>query len=275
MAFQGTLSELPLPDIIQLVSVSGKTGAFTLNRNSESGRIYLRDGQIEHAVAGHLVGEEAVYELATWNEGEFLFEPGPSGTQKTVHKSNTNLLMEAARRMDEWKILSKRIRSTRQVPVPVQGDFNTSVSFTADEWRLLSVVDGRRSIEELAVALGRSPFETAKLLFGLVTSNIVLLRDDFVRPHRPRLYSLSVEDLAMLCDQIHDLAKRRAESLGEDPRFERDAELCRAELSSGRVLDGLEDLIRRHEQTLLAVVGEEARQSFVEDAAVVLGGPHA
>ena len=46
MAFQGSLAELPLPDIIQLVSVSGKTGRFDLSHESETGHIYLRDGQI-------------------------------------------------------------------------------------------------------------------------------------------------------------------------------------------------------------------------------------
>jgi len=272
VAFQGSLNELPLPDIIQLVAVSGKTGAFTLTRGAERGQIYLNEGQIVHALVGHLAGEEAVYELATWGEGDFSFEQNSGPEEQTISKSNTNLLMEAARRMDEWKILAKRIRSTRQVPVPVEGDFNTSVSFTAEEWRVVSLVDGRRTIEELAVALDKSPFETSKTLFGLVTSNIVRLRDDFVRPHRPRLYSLTVEELAMLCDQVHDLAKQRAGNLADDDQFERDAELCRAELSSGRVLDGLEDLVRRHEQTLTAIAGDNARKAFVEEVAVVLGG---
>ena len=76
MAFQGSLKELPLPDIIQLVSVSGKTGVFTLKRNGDSsGEIYLRSGQIVHAHVGDLTGEEAVYELAIWPEGEFVFTP--------------------------------------------------------------------------------------------------------------------------------------------------------------------------------------------------------
>ena len=76
MAFQGSLKELPLPDIIQLVSVSGKTGVFTLKNGTESGFIYLQDGQIVHAQVGDLVGEEAVYDLAIWPQGEFVFTPG-------------------------------------------------------------------------------------------------------------------------------------------------------------------------------------------------------
>src|SRR5436853_7638310 len=101
MAFQGSLKELPLPDIIQLVSVSGKTGAFYLRRNGDSsGEIYLRGGQIVHAHVGDLQGEEAMYELAIWPEREFVFTPGKETEVTTIQKSSNNLLLEAARRID-------------------------------------------------------------------------------------------------------------------------------------------------------------------------------
>ncbi|HEY0590956.1 MAG TPA: DUF4388 domain-containing protein, partial [Thermoanaerobaculia bacterium] len=102
MAFQGSLKELPLPDIIQLVSVGGKTGRFTLTREGEQGMIFLKNGNIVHAQAGDLAGEEAVYALAIWTDGEFVFAPSEEATEQTINRSNTNLLMEAARRSDEW-----------------------------------------------------------------------------------------------------------------------------------------------------------------------------
>src|SRR5215510_2941021 len=161
MAFQGSLKELPLPDIIQLVSVSGKTGVFALRRDGEvNGEIYLRGGQIVHAHIGDLIGEEAVYELAIWPEGEFLFTAGKETDRTTIQKSNTNLLMEAARRIDEWQVVWKRIPSTRLVPVFTQQPTTTSVSLTPREWTLICKIDERRSIEETAVGLGPSPFET-------------------------------------------------------------------------------------------------------------------
>jgi hypothetical protein len=76
MAFQGSLAELHLPDIIQLVSVSGKTGLFHLTDREHHGRIWLLDGRIVHAEVDDLAGEEAVYALAIWRSGEFRFEPG-------------------------------------------------------------------------------------------------------------------------------------------------------------------------------------------------------
>src|SRR5258707_809099 len=109
MAFQGSLKELPLPDIIQLVSVSGKTGVFTLKRNGDSsGEIYLRSGKIAPPHVGDLTGEGAVYERAIGREGDFVFTPGQETAPPPTQKPNPTLLMEAARRIDEWQVLSKR-----------------------------------------------------------------------------------------------------------------------------------------------------------------------
>ncbi|MGH7342791.1 MAG: DUF4388 domain-containing protein, partial [Candidatus Rokuibacteriota bacterium] len=182
MAFQGSLRELPLPDIIQLVSVSGKTGMFALRREAyPEGEIFLREGRIVHARVGELEGEEAVYELAIWPEGDFVFTPGREAGEASIKKSNTNLLMEAARRIDEWQVLSKKIPSTRLVPVFTHNASTTSVSLTPGEWSLVCKIDERRSIDEIAAGLAMSAFETSKLLYGLLTSGLVTLKEDLRR----------------------------------------------------------------------------------------------
>jgi hypothetical protein len=116
MAFQGSLAELHLPDIIQLVSVSGKTGVFHLTDGPHRGDIWLHEGRIVHAETEDLSGEEAVYALAIWRTGEFRFEAGVAAPRQTIQKSNTNLLMEAARRLDEWRVLAKKIPSSSSSP---------------------------------------------------------------------------------------------------------------------------------------------------------------
>lgn len=177
MAFQGSLKELPLPDVIQLVAVSGKTGAFLIEDSRGEGRIYLKDGQIVHAEAGAVEGEEAVYEIATWIDGEFKFDTGETPASKTIEKSNTNLLMESARRIDEWRVLAKQIPSTRMIPVFVDLGNERIVSFSPKEWRVLQKVDERRNIDAIAKTLEESSFDTAKVLFGLITSGIVSLEE--------------------------------------------------------------------------------------------------
>ena len=177
MAFQGSLKELPLPDIIQLVSVSGKTGKFTLVRDHDEGVIYLKNGQIVHAVVGDLTGEEAIYSLAIWNQGDFKFTPGEEPERQTVTKSNTNLLMEAARRLDEWRVLSKKIPSIDHVPeLLARENRHEQVTLNPQEWMLVTKIDGQRSISQIADLLNTSSFDVAKVLYGMVTGELVQLK---------------------------------------------------------------------------------------------------
>ena len=89
MAFQGSLSELHLPDIIQLVSVSGKTGVFRLTDGAHQGNIWLHEGRIVHAEHDDLSGEEAVYALAIWRTGEFRFEAGVPSPRQSISLSSS------------------------------------------------------------------------------------------------------------------------------------------------------------------------------------------
>jgi acid stress-induced BolA-like protein IbaG/YrbA len=177
MAFQGSLKELPLPDIIQLVSVSGKTGKFTLTRETEGGHIYLKNGQMVHADLGEHIGEEAIYALAIWNSGEFQFTPGEEPERQTITKSNTNLLMEAARRSDEWRVLSKKIPSVDLVPeLQPRTNRHEQITLNPQEWLIVTRVDGSRSIAEVAKDIGTSSFDVAKILYGMITSELVVLK---------------------------------------------------------------------------------------------------
>src|SRR4029450_7649682 len=178
MAFQGSLAELHLPDIIQLISVSGKTGVFHLTDGHLKGQIYLHDGKIVHAQLEDAVGEEAVYTLAIWSQGEFKFEPGAATELRTITKSNTNLLMEAARRLDEWRVLSKKIPSVDMVPeFVVQENREGQINLNTSEWMILSKIDGQRSIKTIAGTGRLSVFDVSKILYGLIATGLIRLRE--------------------------------------------------------------------------------------------------
>lgn len=265
MAFQGSLKELPLPDIIQLVSVSGKTGVFSLQRDGEfSGEIYLRSGQIVHAQVGDLQGEEAVYELAIWPEGEFVFTPGRDTQVTTIHKSNTNLLMEAARRIDEWQVLSKRIPSTRLVPVFTHQAATTSVSLTPQEWALICKIDERRTIEEVAIGLDMSAFEVCKLLYGLITSGLISLNEDLGRLRTERLHNMSGEELARLAETIDAQARSMLSGHLRQADLDVPWRLSKAEMDAGRGVEAVLDLVRSEEKVVSAALGPNLSKAFLD-----------
>ena len=63
--------------------------------------------------------EEVVFELMSWSEGYFSFEEGPSGqsTAEAVYRIPTEaLLMEAARRIDEWSRFESKIPHVGVIP---------------------------------------------------------------------------------------------------------------------------------------------------------------
>ncbi len=264
MSFQGSLKELPLPDIIQLVSVSGKTGAFVLKSGHQEGQIFLQDGEIVHAMASGVEGEEAVYELAIWQDGQFVFQAGVESETRTVKKSNTNLLMEAARRIDEWKILSKRVPSTQLVPVFTTQGSRTSVSFTPNEWSVICKIDERRTIDDLASVLGISPFEVSKLLFGLLTAGLVELRDGLGSLQLARLAQLSVPDLGRLTDGLVSQARELLQDEGRRAEVDKIAQRARKELERGRGADTLVDLIRSLEQLVATALGPSQARLLLE-----------
>ncbi|MGH9400119.1 MAG: DUF4388 domain-containing protein, partial [Thermoanaerobaculia bacterium] len=221
MSFQGSIQELPVPDIIQLVSVSEKTGMFTLVRGDERGFIYLKNGQMVHARLDDLTGEEAIYALAFWSSGDFQFTPGEEADVTSIEKSNTSLLMETARRLDEWKVLSRKIPSIDYVPRFLTRDTAAPVTLSPPEWNLVINVDGKKTIGQLSRIVDLSSFETAKILYGLITSGLVEMRprEAPARPTAatptapaPALPGDEKKILLMLCTRV----KQEAEvALGE------------------------------------------------------------
>ena len=302
MSFQGSIQELPVPDIIQLVSVSGKTGMFMLVRGTERGYIYLRNGRIVHAELGGLSGEEAVYALAIWSTGDFQFTPGKENDSVTIEKTNTSLLMEAARRLDEWKVLGRKIPGVDAVPVLKPRELGEAVTLSPPEWNAVICIDGRRTVEEVARATGSNSFDTAKVLYGLVTADLVEMRArpaDAPRPAAkpaaapaPTSTSTSVsmsaaasgsapaaaaaamigdekKILMILCTRV----KQEAEAaLGEGnlPGIDRPYKQALAEIDKGRGVEAVRDLIRHTEKAISSIRGPAIMRAFQEKMSLVM-----
>jgi len=275
MSFQGSITELPVPDIIQLVSVSGKTGMFTLVRGSERGYIYLKNGQMVHARLGDLTGEEAIYALAIWSSGDFQFTPNEEPEATTIEKSNTSLLMEAARRLDEWKVLSRKIPGVDHIPVLILRDTAEPVTLSPVEWNVVTRIDGKKTIEELARAVQLSSFETAKVLYGLITSGLVEMRSrDTARTATGATGPQPVlgdekKILMILCTRV----KQEAEiALGETnlPGIERPYKQALTEIDRGRGVEAVRDLIRLTEKAIASIRGPARMKAFQDKMSLVM-----
>ena len=125
--------------------------------------------------------EAVVFELMSWQEGFFSFEEGTVGdapAEATTRISTESLLMEGARRIDEWSRIADKVPDLEVVPVlaQVHDDHPTLLDLLPNEWEVLSVIDGSRDLRGISQTLARSEFDVAKIAYGLVTTGVVELR---------------------------------------------------------------------------------------------------
>ena len=89
-----------------------------------------------------------------WDEGEFDFEAMPEVADEDIGLSVSieNVIMEGSRRLEEWTRIKKKIPSMdvvfKMATAPGEGTFE--ISLKPIEWNLLLLVDGTRSVAELA-----------------------------------------------------------------------------------------------------------------------------
>src|SRR5688572_3589943 len=74
----GVIEEIPLPDLLQLLSTSRKSGVLTIVSGGQTGKIYLRKGQLYFAAINddfNVSPQKAIYRMLTWTTGTFELEP--------------------------------------------------------------------------------------------------------------------------------------------------------------------------------------------------------
>ncbi|MET0344315.1 MAG: DUF4388 domain-containing protein [Polyangiales bacterium] len=97
----GSLSEMPLPDVLQVFARTRKTGMLKVNAGGYEGEIQLGNGAIYDARFMERAGEEALFVLLSLSEGEFALDPSFVPTQRVIHETTEQLMLEGMRRIDE------------------------------------------------------------------------------------------------------------------------------------------------------------------------------
>ena len=144
----------------------------------EMGAITPRD--IEQYVRRQ--AEAVVFELMSWREGHFRFEEASADElpdNPSVAVSTESVLMEAARRIDEWSRIADRVPSLAVIPEFAEAaeEHSGQLDLLPGEWEVLTLIDGARDLRRMAVDLARSEFDVAKIVYGLVSTGVVVLRE--------------------------------------------------------------------------------------------------
>jgi len=129
--------------------------------------------------------EEVVFEVMGWREGYFSFTEGPLTdltAEASVRISTEALLMEGARRIDEWARIEKRVPHLGVVPTYTPSMQGGDLDLLPPEWEVLALIDGERELRAISATLARSDFDIAKTLFGLESAGLITLVDPGTAP---------------------------------------------------------------------------------------------
>jgi tetratricopeptide (TPR) repeat protein len=168
-------------------------------RDRRLGVILVEQGAItapELADYVRLQVEEAVYFLFTWTSGTFNFESNVLPDGETGLRINPEmLLLEGARRVDEWSVIQKKIPSFDLVFTanPEHGA-DADAALSPVQQRILTLLDGSRDVQQVVEDSGLVEFEVGQALYGLITAGFVRRTGTTATTAPPRVNEARIEE---------------------------------------------------------------------------------
>lgn len=134
--------------------------------------------QIENFIAERV--RDTVFEIFKWEAGEYRFdeEKLDEKDEVIVPLNTENLIMEGARRIDEWTNIRSKVPSKHSVfRFGTENQEDHQLNLKPKEWEVLSLIDGKRTVKEVTEAVGGDLFVTSKLVYGLIVMDVIELVD--------------------------------------------------------------------------------------------------
>lgn len=161
--FTGSVTDLAVADLLQLLELSGKSGLLTVTNGGVAGQLWCSAGAIIDAECGPLSGELAVYRLLGWERGALVAELYETERERTIHCSTQQLLLEAARRKDECTRLRAALGDEQRV-LQLASVLPAEQALEPSERALCVYFEAPRSLEEV---LAHSPLGDLETLLGV------------------------------------------------------------------------------------------------------------
>jgi hypothetical protein len=171
--FLGDLTQVKLFDILKPLFSGKKTGKIMV-KGKESGELYLELGNITHAKANNAVGEYAFFSLMGLKVGKASFEPDEVPSQRTISISTEQLLLNWSYRKQEWDRIKEAIPSPNTIFRLSLQKSPENKSINADQWNVLALCNGAKSVTEIAGTLSWDEFKTSKAILQLVQLGLLV-----------------------------------------------------------------------------------------------------
>lgn len=118
---------------------------------------------------------EIVYDAFVWDSGTFSFarETLLPSHAVTISIDVANLIMEGARRIEEWEQCLKLLPDRNAVFRVVVAPRDEKITLSVDEWRILFLINGQRSLAELCHDSEDDAFHVYRVVYGLFANNLI------------------------------------------------------------------------------------------------------
>jgi len=119
--------------------------------------------------------EESVYDTFLWSVGSFEFHDGAGSHQKSMLLSLdvTGIVLEGARRLDDWKRIRRIIRGGDAVLSPISEAIAERLPLATEDADILSRLDGFKRVDQLVLDMRMPEYKINKLLFDLHEKGLV------------------------------------------------------------------------------------------------------
>lgn len=118
---------------------------------------------------------EVVYDAFVWTEGNFRFSEDLQlpDYAVTIAIDLSNLIMEGARRIEEWEKAVHLLPDERVVFRVVSVPKDDKITLSADEWKVLFLVNGQRTLDELVAEAEDDPLNVYRIIYGLQANRLI------------------------------------------------------------------------------------------------------
>jgi len=172
-AFSGNVTEVKVIDVLKLLTSEGKTGVMSIQRGKEKGEIYVDKGALTHAICKDGVGEEAIFSILTWTDGSFNFSPNVTSEERTIDQDTPSLLEKEIKQLAEWQQIKEIIPSQDLVFKLSSKRAPDEVQLKHDMWSVLSQIDGKKTVGNIADELKIGEYNAARILYKLFSSGLI------------------------------------------------------------------------------------------------------
>jgi Domain of unknown function (DUF4388)/FHA domain len=118
---------------------------------------------------------EIIYDCFVWPEGTFAFidDTALPPYAVTISVDLSNLIMEGARRIEEWEECARLLPDSSVVFRVVSNPDAEKITLSLDEWKILFLINGRRTLGELSNDADEEPFHVYRVVYGLFANKLI------------------------------------------------------------------------------------------------------